>query len=108
MAGEARPLEAYLIFDFGEDRGGAEQAVATVENWRRWFKLRDRLVVREKPAAEGIRVVVRLAFEEFERLAFERWLERIPREDIFTRAGLEIIRPGDERFGWAAEWFGPV
>ena len=106
MPGEARAFEAYLIFDFGQDRMAAEEAVAAVEGWRGSFKLRDQLLAREKPAEEGIRVVVRLAFEEFERLGFERWLQRIPGEEVFARAGLEMIRSGDERFGWAVEWFG--
>lgn len=106
MAGETRAFAAYLIFDFGEDRSAAEQALSVLEQWRKSFKLRDQLLAREMTVEEGTRVTVRLAFEEFEKLAFERWLERIPREELFARAGLEIIRPGDERFRWVGEWFG--
>lgn len=105
MVGETRAFEAYLIFDFGEDRMAAQQGLATVEQWRKSFKLRDQLEARLRLAEEGARVAVHLAFEEFEKLAFERWLERIPREEVFAPAGVEVIRPGDERFRWAGEWF---
>ena len=108
MTGELRAFEAYLIFDFAEDRAAAQHALETVERWRKSFKLRDQVLAREKRAEEAIRVVVRLAFEEYERLAFERWLERIPREEAFAGAGREMIHATDERFRRAADWFGPV
>ena len=108
VAADERGFAAYLIFDFGKERRAARAALAQVELWSQLFKLHGQLLAREKLAGESAQVVVCLKFEEFEKLAFERWLERIPREEMFACARQELIRSGDERFAWAGEWFGPV
>ena len=105
---EAPSFSAYLIFDFGEDHVAAERALGQVEQWVRAFKLHGQLLARARRTGEQTRLLVRLAFEEFEQLAFERWLERIPREAVFAGAEVATVRPGDALFAWACEWFGPV
>lgn len=105
---EAPRFFAYLIFDFGDDHVAAERARNQIEQWVRAFKLHGQLLARARRTGEQSRLLVRLAFEEFEQLAFERWLERIPREAVFASAELATVRPGDSLFEWACEWFGAV
>lgn len=106
MGAEAASFRAYLIFDFGADIENARRAVAQVEHWGKAFKLHGQMRAREQPSGGRITVVVRLEFEEFEKLAFERWLARIPSEDVFATAELEILRGGEERFKQVEGWFG--
>jgi len=49
-------------------------------------------------AAGHIRVLVRLDFSDHEKLSHQRWLDRIPAEEVFKPAKSEIVRPGDAEF----------
>ncbi len=57
------------------------------------------------PAAESIRVLVRLDFSDHEKLSHQRWLDRIPAEEPFKAAQSQIVRPGDAAFASTAETF---
>jgi hypothetical protein len=61
---------------------------------------------REKtePAAR-IRVFVRLAFSDHEKLSYQRWLDRIPTEEPFKSAQGETVRSGQSEFEKASEQF---
>ena len=119
---------SYLIFDFGSNEEAAQQARHRVEGWKQGFRLGKKLLVKfdrgdeetsrtenaGKPDASGkdadsekqaIVVMVRLDFSDHERLSQQRWLDRIPSEELFRDAHPQVIRPGDPEFAGAAERF---
>jgi hypothetical protein len=51
------------------------------------------------PAVQAqIRLIVRLDFSDHEKLSHQRWIERIPAEDLFKAANPQIIRADEPRF----------
>lgn len=125
---------SYLIFDFGSNEETAQQARHRIEGWIQGFRLGKKLLVKfdrgdeessgggdagesdtaGEPAASGkdagsdqqaIVVMVRLDFSDHEKLSHQRWLERIPSDDLFKNAHPKIIRQGDADFAGAAERF---
>jgi len=125
---------SYLIFDFGSNEEAAQQARHRVEGWIQGFRLGKKLLVKfdrgdeetngggdagesdaaGKPAASGkdakldkhaIVVMVRLDFSDHEKLSHQRWLERIPSDELFRDAHPKIIRQGDAEFASASERF---
>jgi len=55
--------------------------------------------VEEAPAAnEDVRILVRLGFSGHEKLSEQRWLERIPSEELFREASPEVVKPGEAKF----------
>jgi hypothetical protein len=57
----------------------------------------------EPPAR--VRVLVRLAFSDHEKLSYQRWLDRIPTEEPFKSAQGETVRSGQSEFEKASEQF---
>jgi hypothetical protein len=56
-------------------------------------------------AAPEIRMIVRLDFSDHEKLSHQRWLERIPGEELFKAAKPKIVRAGDPEFETTSERF---
>lgn len=56
------------------------------------------------PAAR-VRVFVRLAFSDHEKLSYQRWLDRIPTEEPFKSVESETVRSGQSEFEKASEQF---
>jgi len=59
---------------------------------------------KEEPAAH-VRVFLRLAFSDHEKLSYQRWLDRIPTEEPFKSAQGETLRSGQSEFEKASEEF---
>jgi hypothetical protein len=59
---------------------------------------------KTEPAAR-VRVFVRLAFSDHEKLSYQRWLDRIPTEEPFKSAQGETVRSGQSEFEKASEQF---
>jgi hypothetical protein len=57
----------------------------------------------EPPAR--VRVFVRLAFSDHEKLTYQRWLDRIPTEEPFKSMQGETVRSGQSEFEKASEQF---
>ncbi|MGB9335213.1 MAG: hypothetical protein WCB14_09420 [Candidatus Acidiferrales bacterium] len=93
--------QAILIFDFAANEESAQQAWHRAEAWKKGFRLGNKLAVKfertleesssddakekskKKSEDEGqsrIRLLVRLAFSDHEKLSYTRWLDRIPTE----------------------------
>jgi hypothetical protein len=107
--------QTYLIFDFGGNEDSAQQARLQLDRWRQAFHLTNKVEHRfERKAAEKsgepdkLRVIVRLDFSDHEKLSYQRWLERIPAENLFKQASPKISRPGEPGFEAAAELFDSV
>ncbi|HXW60974.1 MAG TPA: hypothetical protein VEJ45_00105 [Candidatus Acidoferrales bacterium] len=52
-----------------------------------------------------VRVLVRLNFSDHEKLSHQRWLDRIPVEEVFKPAKSQTVRSGDPEFSKTAELF---
>jgi len=59
---------------------------------------------KAEPAAR-VRVFVRLAFSDHEKLSYQRWLDRIPIEEPFKSAKGEKVRSGESEFTRVSEKF---
>jgi hypothetical protein len=56
--------------------------------------------------SEGrVRLLVRLDFSDHEKLSHQRWLDRIPTEEIFSGAKREVVPHGDKNFEATAARF---
>ena len=59
-----------------------------------------------KAASGGrVRVLLRLAFSDHDKISNQRWLDRIPAEEPFKSAKAETVHPGDEAFSKTSELF---
>ncbi len=90
-----------------------------MENWQRGFRLGNKLSLQfdrsdagsdsaEKggeKAEPGIRMIVRVDFSDHEKLSRQRWLERIPADDLFKTAKVSKVSPGDPTYAETEEKF---
>ncbi len=58
-----------------------------------------------KEPATRVRLFVRLAFSDHEKLSHQRWLDRIPTEEPFKSAKGETVRSGESAFAKTSETF---
>ena len=122
-----------MTFDFGTNEEAAQQARQKVEAWKQGFRLGNKIQLKferqESAEAEGsqaekaasaeskpgkkkspasggrVRVLVRLAFSDHEKISNQRWLDRIPAEEPFKSAKAETVHPGDAAFDQLSELF---
>ena len=52
-----------------------------------------------------IRLIVRLDFSDHEKLSHQRWVERIPTDDLFKVASPQVIRAGEPAFKSTSDLF---
>ena len=77
--------ETYLVFEFDETELAA-QANAQIGEWVKAFRIAfGQLSAGVERQGQGARLIVRLAFDEHEKLAHESWLSRLEREKPFAR-----------------------
>jgi len=108
-----------LIFDFGGNEDAAQQARQRIENWQRGFRLGNKLSLqfdrgeetadsgegKGKTGEKGIRMIVRIDFSDHEKLSRQRWLERIPADDLFKSAKVSRVSSGDPAFAETEDKF---
>ena len=81
----------------GKGKGSAKKAPA---------KARAKSDSEEKSEpATRVRVFLRLAFSDHEKLSYQRWLDRIPTEEPFKSAPGETVRSGQSEFEKTSEQF---
>jgi hypothetical protein len=119
--------QSILIFDFKSNEESAQAAWHRLESWKKGFRLGNKLSAKfertlEEPPAEEpakktkkkseaeeetshIRLLVRLAFSDHEKLSYTRWLDRIPTEEPFKSAKHELHNQNDEGYDKAQELF---
>ena len=127
--------QSILIFDFGTNEDGAQQARLKVEGWKQGFRLGNKMLLKferedsadngegedsksaeakskkksaakkENEEAAGLRLYLRLDFSDHEKISHQRWLDRIPSEEPFKSAAGETVRQGDAEFEKASEIF---
>jgi len=97
---------SYLIFDFAGNDEAAQQACQRIENWQRGFRLGNKLMFhfdrtgaeQKAERAAGIQLIVRVDFSDHEKLSRQRWLDRIPADELFKSAKLSKVSPGDAAY----------
>jgi hypothetical protein len=109
-----------LIFDFGSNEDAAQQARHQIDAWRQAFRLGDRVKSKferqePEPVPEGsapaeappggFRLLVRLEFSDHEKLSYQRWFDRIPSEEPFRAATIQVLRRGQDGYDAAEELF---
>ena len=52
-----------------------------------------------------IRLIVRLDFSDHEKLSHQRWIERIPADELFKGANPRVIRAGEPEFKSTSDLF---
>lgn len=104
--------QSYLIFDFGANEDAAQQARHKVEAWKQAFRLGEKMALKfertapeKKNGPERLRLLVRLDFSDYERLTYQRWVDRIPAEAPFKDAQQRHIRSADADFSSTSELF---
>jgi hypothetical protein len=119
--------QTILIFDFKTNEESAQAAWHKAESWKKGFRLGNEIAVKfertqneapedeksEKPKKKSetkeekshIRLLVRLAFSDHEKLTYTRWLDRIPTEEPFKNAKHEIHNQNDPGYEKAQELF---
>jgi hypothetical protein len=120
--------QTILIFDFKGNEESAQQAWHKAESWKKGFRLGNKIALKfertlkdsapeeeksEKPKKKSeakdekshIRLLVRLAFSDHEKLTYTRWLDRIPTEEPFKNAKHEIHHEADAGYDKAVELF---
>ena len=115
----------FLVFDFGSNEEAVQLARHKLEGWKQAFRLDKKLLFKfdrgdgtapeaeprlpsEKDKGKGkgkakegdspteaVKLLVRLHFSEHEKLSQQRWIERIPTEELFKAASPRVIRPGE-------------
>ena len=113
----------FIVFDFGTNEEASQQARHRVEGWKQGYRLGNKLLIkfeREGGASkadaddtndsgkskkkidaeklEKVRVLIRLDFSDHEKLSFNRWLERIPKEEVFKPAKSKTVKQGETEF----------
>ena len=104
---QAFKLDRKLLARF--EREAAEAAAANAGNTAAAAKpkSKDAGEAGAKSKSENglVRLLVRLDFSEHEKLSHQRWLQRLPSEEIFKAAKPEIVATGDEKFDATAKRF---
>lgn len=54
---------------------------------------------------QDIRLIVRLDFSDHEKLSHQRWLERIPTDELFKNANPQVVRAGEPQFKTTSDLF---
>jgi hypothetical protein len=104
--------QSYLIFDFGANEEAAQRARHRIEGWKQAFRLGDKMQLRfertspeKTDGAEKVRLLIRLDFSDHEKLSHQRWLDRIPTEELFKSASPQVVRSGDPAYSATADLF---
>ena len=53
----------------------------------------------------GVRLLVRLAFSDHEKISYQSWLSRVPAEEPFKSVKAETVHLGDPTFSQVSELF---
>ena len=94
-----------LKFDRGEGAAEKEETAAEKESSKSGKKKQEKPKAGGAEKAEKIVVLVRLDFSDHEKLSFQRWLDRIPGEEVFKAAKNKVVRHGDAEFAKIEEQF---
>ena len=96
---QAFRLDKKLLYKLARATDGApaaEPAPAKAEISKGKSKAKES--TEKSTSNESVKILLRLAFSNHEKLSEQRWVQRIPTEDLFRAATPEVVKPGDSRF----------
>ena len=97
---QAFRLDKKLLYKLARTEDGAAAEKTAAEKVEK-AKGKGKAKAKEEPAAaaaENVKLVVRLAFSNHEKLSEQRWVQRIPGEEPFHAAKPEVVKAGDVKF----------
>src|SRR5262249_47303961 len=68
-------------------------------------KAKDEPVPAATAPSENVKLLLRLAFSNHEKLSEQRWVQRIPTEEPFEAASPLVLKNGDSRFAEVEKQF---
>jgi len=103
---QAFRLDKKLLYKLARTEDGAANAKPAEEKQE---KSKGKGKAKEEPvpmaATENVRLLIRLAFSNHEKLSEQRWVQRIPSEEPFHAAKPEVVKTGDAKFAEAEKQF---
>ena len=105
---QAFRLDKKLLYKLARTEDGAAAAPSVAEKPEK-SKGKAKAKAKEEPApaaaTENVKLLIRLAFSNHEKLSEQRWVQRIPGEEPFHAAKPEVVKTGDAKFAEAEKQF---
>ncbi len=105
---QAFRLDKKLLYKFERAADGtpaAEPAAAKSEKPKAKGKTKAKDEPETTKSNETVKLLLRLAFSNHEKLSEQRWVDRIPTEDPFVAASPKVLKPGDAQFAETEKLF---
>jgi len=98
---QAFRLDKKLLYKLARTEDGAAAAEPAADKPEK-SKVKGKAKAKEEPAPaaamENVKLLIRLAFSNHEKLSEQRWVERIPGEEPFHAAKPEVVKAGEAKF----------
>ncbi|HUI50550.1 MAG TPA: hypothetical protein VLX60_02140 [Terriglobales bacterium] len=104
---QAFRLDKKLLYKLARTEDGAAAAQPVAEKSEK-PKGKGKSKAKEEPeaaATENVKLFLRLAFSNHEKLSEQRWVQRIPGEEPFHAAKPEVLKTGDAKFAEVEKQF---
>jgi len=102
---QAFRLDKKLLYKLARTEDGVAAEKTAAEKAE---KAKGKGKAKDEPAAaatENVKLVVRLAFSNHEKLSEQRWVQRIPGEEPFYGAKPAVVKAGDATFAEVEKQF---
>lgn len=98
---QAFRLDKKLLYKLARTADGtpaAEPVAASAEKPKGKAKAKAKAEPETAAPSEDVKILLRLAFSNHEKLSEQRWVQRIPGEEPFQAASPLVVKPGDAQF----------
>jgi hypothetical protein len=95
---QAFRLDKKLQFKFDRAEAADDGSSAATPSAKPKAKGKAKTENAAEPSTASVNLLVRLYFSDHEKLSAQRWIERIPADDLFKVASPRIVRPSDPGF----------
>ena len=104
---QAFRLDKKLLYKLARTEDGAAAQPAAEKPEKSKGKAKGKAKEEPAPAAatENVKLLIRLAFSNHEKLSEQRWVQRIPGEEPFHAAKPEVVKTGDAKFAEVEKQF---
>jgi hypothetical protein len=105
---QAFRLDKKLLYKFEREVDGApdaEPVAAKPEKTKAKSKGKAKDEAETPASNEAVKLLLRLAFSNHEKLSEQRWVDRIPTEEPFVAASPKVLKSGDAHFADAEQQF---
>jgi hypothetical protein len=102
---QAFRLDKKLLYKLARTEDGAAAEACDAKPETSKGKSKAKAKDESAAAAEHVKLMVRLAFSNHEKLSEQRWVQRIPGEEPFQAAKPEVLKTGDANFAAVEKQF---